>query len=553
MRKLTLKKSSLIVLAIAFIASGLFVSDVKALSSDATLSVFTIGGENVLGLPEITGTGAELEVPASTTLTGVTVTENDPNASSVLLLNGAIVPPPAYLTLSVEIGDIVEVDVTAEDGTTQTYKVTVVQAKSSDATLSTFTIGTEDVIALSGVTDPSGTELEVASGTTLTGITAITNDSKASAKILLNGNIVIPPLYSTLEVGIGDTVEVEVTAEDGDSQVYKLTVALDTTPPVITLIGNATVNLTVGDSYTDEGATAEDNVDGNLTDSIAVVNPVDTSAADTYIITYNVSDSSGNPAVEVTRTVNVSEAPDIIAPEITLLGDNPVNLYVGDPYADAGATALDDADGDITADIVVAGDTVDTATAGTYIITYNVSDSSGNPAVEVTRTVIVSAPPSPPPSLLPSGGGAHFDTTAASISGDIDIRAGSRSATITWKTNESSISWVVYGETTAYGNEVKTTNYITSHSVILENLSPSATYHYQVKTKDRSDNVRAYNGNFTTLSTGDVNGDTKIDKYDFALMMAAWGQTGANHSDLNGDDKVDKYDFSLLMANWSAI
>ena len=34
-------------------------------------------------------------------------------------------------------------------------------------------------------------------------------------------------------------------------------------------------------------------------------------------------------------------------------------------------------------------------------------------------------------------------------------------------------------------------------------------------------------------------------------MMANWGKIGANTSDLNGDGKVDKYDFAILMANWT--
>lgn len=76
-----------------------------------------------------------------------------------------------------------------------------------------------------------------------------------------------------------------------------------------------------------------------------------------------------------------------------------------------------------------------------------------------------------------------------------------------------------------------------------------------------SGNTEASGGNVTapvveTTSTnavivGDVNGNSKVDKYDFALMMMAWGQTGSGLSaDLNEDGKVDKYDFSLLMLNW---
>ena len=93
-------------------------------------------------------------------------------------------------------------------------------------------------------------------------------------------------------------------------------------------------------------------------------------------------------------TVNVAADQ---APVITLNGDAAVTLNVGEAYADAGATALDDRDGDLTADIVVGGDAVDTDTPGTYVITYNVADSSGNAATEVTRTVTVEDVDANPP------------------------------------------------------------------------------------------------------------------------------------------------------------
>ncbi|KKQ96120.1 MAG: hypothetical protein A2W71_00690 [Candidatus Nealsonbacteria bacterium RIFCSPLOWO2_02_39_8] len=59
----------------------------------------------------------------------------------------------------------------------------------------------------------------------------------------------------------------------------------------------------------------------------------------------------------------------------------------------------------------------------------------------------------------------------------------------------------------------------------------------------------------TTLSATaqkvDTNKDSKIDKYDFSLLMSNWGKTGTNVCDFNGDGKVDKYDFALLMLYWS--
>ena len=81
---------------------------------------------------------------------------------------------------------------------------------------------------------------------------------------------------------------------------------IDTTPPVITLTGSATVNITVGASYLDAGATALDDIDGDITSYIVTVNSVNTAIIGTYTVTYNVTDLSGNIATQVTRTVIVS-------------------------------------------------------------------------------------------------------------------------------------------------------------------------------------------------------------------------------------------------------
>ncbi|WP_206046855.1 choice-of-anchor I family protein [Mangrovimicrobium sediminis] len=76
-------------------------------------------------------------------------------------------------------------------------------------------------------------------------------------------------------------------------------------------------------------------------------------------------------------------------PEITLLGDNPLVVSLGTPFADPGASAFDAEDGDLSGAIVVAGDVVDTATLGEYSVTYDVTDTDSNAAATVTRTVVV--------------------------------------------------------------------------------------------------------------------------------------------------------------------
>jgi len=99
----------------------------------------------------------------------------------------------------------------------------------------------------------------------------------------------------------------------------------DTTPPVITLIGSANVSVTQGENYTDEGATATDNVDGDLTSNISVSGSVDTATIGNYTLTYNVSDSSGNSASAI-RNVNVVQAPVCANGEVVYLDANGVTI-----------------------------------------------------------------------------------------------------------------------------------------------------------------------------------------------------------------------------------
>jgi proteasome assembly chaperone (PAC2) family protein len=173
--------------------------------------------------------------------------------------------------------------------------------------------------------------------------------------------------------------------------------------PTVTVNGAAIVNIVAGNVYADAGATADDAEDGDISANIVVGgDAVDTNTPGEYVITYDVTDSGGIAATQATRTVIVGTNNP---PVITLLGNAAISLTTGDAYADAGATAVDDEDGDLTAAIVVGGDVVNTAAAGTYRVTYNVTDLDGNAAAEVTRTVTVSNPPPPPPKKK-SGGGA---------------------------------------------------------------------------------------------------------------------------------------------------
>ena len=155
--------------------------------------------------------------------------------------------------------------------------------------------------------------------------------------------------------------------------------------PVITLLGESPIDVPVDAAYIDAEATAYDPEDGNITNRIDTVNTVDETTLGTYSVTYNVTDTSGRAADEKVRTVNVV---DNVTPVITLTGVSYIEIALDTIYTDDGATALDTEDGDITGDIVT-DNPVNETVPGTYVITYDVMDSLGASAIQVTRTVVV--------------------------------------------------------------------------------------------------------------------------------------------------------------------
>lgn len=85
---------------------------------------------------------------------------------------------------------------------------------------------------------------------------------------------------------------------------------------------------------------------------------------------------------------NLIISQDTTSPVLTLTGNGSETIECGDTYNDAGATALDAVEGDLTAN-VQAVSTVQTNIPGNYTVTYTVSDSSGNAATAVVRNVQV--------------------------------------------------------------------------------------------------------------------------------------------------------------------
>ena len=100
-------------------------------------------------------------------------------------------------------------------------------------------------------------------------------------------------------------------------------------------------------------------------------------------------------STQSSSTPSATNTTDTTAPVITLHGENPTYINIGESYVDAGVTVIDEIDGELTPNIFLDGEQVesvaiDTAVAGNHEIRYYAIDAAGNSAQE-TRTVIVVA------------------------------------------------------------------------------------------------------------------------------------------------------------------
>ena len=224
--------------------------------------------------------------------------------------------------------------------------------------------------------------VEINQGTTSTDVSATATDNLDGN---ITANITATGIVDTNTPG-AHTITYTVTDSQNNHGKSSRTVnVLDTEAPIITLLGASNFSINNDEIYTDPGFTVTDNIDNNLEANVTISGTVDTSIPGTYTLTYDVTDTAGNPAIQKTRIVTVV---DTVAPTITLLGDNPLLINQGGTYTEPGATAVDHPGISYTGSIVIAG-SVNVNVAGTYFITYNVNDSAGNSATQKVRIVNV--------------------------------------------------------------------------------------------------------------------------------------------------------------------
>jgi hypothetical protein len=177
-------------------------------------------------------------------------------------------------------------------------------------------------------------------------------------------------------------------------------------PPSLVLRGHSEMTLECGvDTWMDPGATASDGCsvlevhkynsgddDGDgmpgSQDPDDYGPGPDTSAEGSYSVQYIAWNAAGL-TMSAIRTVHVNDSQ---APTLTLRGPAQMTHTCGSPWVDPGVEAMDACYGDVSPTVVPSG-YVNGWVPGTYTVTYTLTDSGGNSAPPVTRTVsVVSCP-----------------------------------------------------------------------------------------------------------------------------------------------------------------
>ncbi|MBC1984598.1 immunoglobulin-like domain-containing protein [Listeria booriae] len=346
---------------------------------------------SVVGTYHVTYSVTDSDGNTTTKTVTVTVTSNDApviTASDKTLKKGGSFDPMAGVSASdTEDGNVTSsVRVTANDVDTSavgtyhvTYSVTDSDGNTTTKTI-TVTVTSNDapVIVASDQTIKKGKAFDVMAGVSASDL----EDGDVTNGITVTANDVDTNTVGTYHVTYS------VTDSDGNTTTKTITVTITSNDaPTFT---TSDVYLKVGDKFNPyAGLTASDTEDGDLTDRIDIDSSnVDMTQAGTYAVEYSVTDSDNN-TTKITRHVYVrtNDKPVIHASDQTFKAGASF-----DPLA--GMSASDTEDGDITANVTITANDVDANQAGTYHVTYSVTDSDDNTTTKtITITVLTNEKP----------------------------------------------------------------------------------------------------------------------------------------------------------------
>lgn len=172
-----------------------------------------------------------------------------------------------------------------------------------------------------------------------------------------------------------------------------ITSLFDTIPPVLSISSPLEVNVVLGQSYDIPHASASDNIDCDI--NIEISSNVNTGKEGIYFVTYDVTDAAGNKAQQAIRVIVTEDLP----PVLNITSNDSISFFEGNIYLIPTAMAIDDVDGDLTAQIKESYD-ININVPGNYSIIFSVTDSNNNTA---TDTVFVEVKKDLPPVITIEG------------------------------------------------------------------------------------------------------------------------------------------------------
>ncbi len=279
----------------------------------------------------------------------------------------------------------------------------------------------------------------------------------------------------------------------------------DTTPPAVTITSptSSSTYIATGSSLTLQG-TASDNI------GVAQVTWAN-SLGGSGIATGTSSWTTGTIALQLGSNVLTVTARDAAGNTatasltVTLSDTNSPTVAVTAPAAGSTVTGTVVVSGSATDNVGVIGvqfklDGVNLGTEVTtppYAVTWNTTanadgahvlsavarDAAGNSATSAGVTVTVAN------GTAQASGAQTSDTTPPAIS-TASVSVTSSGATISWTTNEPSDTQVEYGFTRIYAQSTPLdTTLATSHSQVLNGLTPNTWYHFRVRSRDAAGNL----------------------------------------------------------------
>jgi hypothetical protein len=272
-----------------------------------TAKVITVSGLSITG----TDSGNYTVTPNSTTTTAdITVKSVTISADNKTKVYGTTDPALTATTVGIVVGDSLSgslVRVAGENvGSYDINKGTLTAGSNYSETFATGTLTitkADQTITINAVgnKNPDDAAFNVTATSTSGLPVTFSLGAGVNACTLATSTVTLTGVLGTCTIVANQVGNSNYNAATSTSITINI---VDTHPPVITLNGDATTTVFVGNAYTELGAVASDFVDGTSTATVGG-DTVNTNIAATYTVRYNATDTAGNAAIEKTRAVVV--------------------------------------------------------------------------------------------------------------------------------------------------------------------------------------------------------------------------------------------------------